>query len=128
MSKNHGSGRPSGTEEKPGCHAVTADESGAAFVVFERDTGTTKLIEIQSIAARNATTAQKFITLGYVTPKGGRVPVRSGQQANDVDQWVTTDHRVVARADKIYMRVEDPLLADLICLSFSIRRLTDEVV
>lgn len=118
--KNGGGFPASGSEAPAGCHKVTSEESVAGYAVFTRDIGDAKLLEIQSIAGINTTTAQKFITLGYVTPKGGYVPLKSGQQANDVDQYVTIDHRVKARAVKVYMRIEDPALADVICLSFAV--------
>lgn len=111
----------------PTYHKVTSGESVQGYAIFEADTGAKdEVIEIENIAAKDGTTAQKFITIGYVPPEGGYVPVNSGQQANDVDQWITLDHRVICKAPKVYMRIEDPALNDLIYLIFTIAKRIEE--
>lgn len=110
---------------KERCHTVTATESAAGYVVYERDVGTKKRISIENIAARDGVTGQLFIVLGYINLKGRRMPICSAQQGNNTHAWVSTNHAIETRASKIYCRVQAPLQNDTICLVFSIKVLEE---
>lgn len=101
-------------------HKVTAAESAQGYCIYEIKTGLTKLIQIQTLAARNKTTTQKRITLGYKSLSKGYIPISHGQQANDVDAWVCSSGRPVVNASAVYMRIEDPATNDVLILSFSL--------
>lgn len=102
-------------------HKVTSTESVQGYAIYEIKTGRKKKgVRIETLAARDKTTVSKRITLGYKSLSGAYIPIAHGQQAADVDAWVTATGRPLVNATAIYMRIEDPALNDVLILTFSL--------
>jgi len=105
-------------------HVVTSAESVATYCLFEITTGTTNLIQIESISGRDANTHSKIITLGFRNLQRELRALKTEAQVADVDGNVCYDGRAKVKARSIYIRVESPALNDVIGLGFAFREVT----
>lgn len=97
---------------------VSSAESAQGYAIIEIEVGGARVMRVQSLGARNKTTVSKLWTLGYKTPGGDYVAIKSAAQAADVDAYVSADFQPEVMLAGVYGRIEAPALNDVLVLEF----------
>lgn len=104
------------TEQRQASVTVSAADAAAGyrFLRFARSKKYPRIIKILSICARNATTTQKIICLGYRSFDQFDHPLTCEAQLNNTLASVTVYPKIKVEADSLYVLLLAPVTSDVL--------------